>query len=88
MDAWITNKSILQSPTAMRPVKLIPSSVAGRFTVAQPNGRVISIQPDGSEEDRPAGTDGPFEQAKVDGSRLLYVFAGMENPVEYRLVTL
>lgn len=54
---------------------LIPNG-AGAFTVRYPSGdasqTVLSVQPDGAIETRPAGTTGAWETAHVDGSRLVF----------------
>jgi hypothetical protein len=50
-----------------------------RVTVSLPNGNVFSMQPDGSRQTRPAGTNGPFEQALVTPKGLL--FDGMNDPI-------
>lgn len=34
----------------------------GTVTLTLPNGNVKSVNPDGNEEERPAGTSGPWEQ--------------------------
>jgi hypothetical protein len=49
----------------------------GRVTVTRRNGQVLSVQPDGTFEDRPPGSVGPFEVAIVDGNHLVYCPDGM-----------
>ncbi len=48
----------------------------GVFTLSKPNGKVISIQPDGSEQERPAGTSGPFEWCTISEKGYLYSSSG------------
>lgn len=45
-----------------------PSSVAGCVNYLDASGQVFSVQPDGSIQMRPAGTDGSFEQGKPNSS--------------------
>jgi hypothetical protein len=55
--------------------QLNASSNAGRVTVTYPAGTstVLSVQPDGSIQTRPNGTDGPWEAAIVlPNGNLLY----------------
>jgi len=57
------------------------SSKTGCNTLTQLNGTVASCQGDGTIQDRPAGTDGDYEQCQVTG--LLAVFlpkSGIANP--------
>lgn len=44
----------------------------GEVVVVKKDGTVLSIQPDGSQESRPAGTSGPYERAKVNGNLIVY----------------
>lgn len=46
----------------------------GTVTVTYPPGSsdVLSVQPDGSIETRPKGTNGPYERAKVNGTSLAF----------------
>lgn len=46
--------------------------VDGGVVVSLPDGAVLSVQPDGSYEERPAGTAGPYEVAQVSGDKLVY----------------
>lgn len=54
-----------------------------RVTVAYPAGAstVLSVQPDGSMETRPAGSAGPYETAILAGDRLVYAPTGVEGAV-------
>ena len=49
----------------------------GTVTVSNVDGTVMSIQPDGSEQTRPAGTAGPFEKA-TKSANVLTFFAGSD----------
>jgi hypothetical protein len=42
--------------------------VDGGYVVTLPDGTVLSVQPDGSYQTRPAGTAGPWEVCQVDQS--------------------
>lgn len=44
----------------------------GKHTLSFPDGTVVSVQPDLSIEERPAGADGPFEQCDIDGQVATY----------------
>ncbi len=44
----------------------------GTVTVSNTDGTVMSIQPDGQEQTRPAGTAGPFEKAVQNGNILTF----------------
>jgi hypothetical protein len=54
-----------------------------RVTVAYPAGAstVLSVQPDGSMETRPAGSAGPYETALLAGDRLVYAPTGAGGTV-------
>ena len=47
------------------------ASTDPRVDPSQP-GDVLSVQPDGSFQTRPAGTEGPFERAVIQGTGLVY----------------
>lgn len=53
-----------------------PSVRAGCVTLINQDDTVVSIQPDGSRQTRPAGTDGPYEQAQVTGTIAAYAPGG------------
>jgi autotransporter adhesin len=44
----------------------------GKVTLSTADGSVLSVQPDGSFETRPAGTAGPYETAVDGGNTLVY----------------
>ncbi len=60
---------ITRNGRAMTDAKVDPS---------QP-GDVLSVQPDGSFQTRPAGTAGPFERAVIQGTGLVYRPLGAEG---------
>ena len=45
-------------------------------TLAQPDGQVLSCQPDGTFQLRPAGTSGAYEQVAINGNVAVYNPAG------------
>lgn len=58
---------------------LLPYDVAelndlgnGMYTVSYSNGEVLSVQPDGRFERRPAGAAGSYEVATMDVKGLIY----------------
>lgn len=44
----------------------------GKVTASREDGQVLSVQPDGSHEWRPAGTAAAYELATVRGDKLIY----------------
>ena len=48
----------------------------GTAIVVNGDGTVVSVQPDGSVQSRPAGTAGPYETATVVGDKLVYHSGG------------
>ena len=44
----------------------------GMVVVELPDGTILSVQPDGRQETRPAGTRGVYERAIVSGQMLIY----------------
>lgn len=58
----------------LRVKQLKPSQEAGKYVAIMEDGTVASVQPDGSMQYRPAGTDAPWEQCFLDEGRkaLLY----------------
>lgn len=51
---------------------LKPSSNPGCVNVINTDGTVMSVQPNGTVETRPAGADGSFEQGIVNGAFIVY----------------
>jgi hypothetical protein len=67
--------SMITSTEVITAIQLNHSSNTGHVTVSYPAGTptVLSVQPDGSIQTRPNGTDGPWEQAIVlSNGNLLY----------------
>lgn len=52
--------------------KVNASAQPGKSTLSNPDGTVLSMQPDGSWETRPAGADGLYERCSVDGQTATY----------------
>jgi hypothetical protein len=48
----------------------------GTITLSRADGKVMSVQANGSIEWRPAGTAGPFEKAQVYGSMVVFNVQG------------
>jgi len=44
----------------------------GTVTVSNKDGTIVSVQPDGSVQSLPAGTNGAYERARVMGDKLVY----------------
>lgn len=44
----------------------------GKFTLSRGDGQVLSMQPDGTRQWRPAGTAGPYEQCSIEGDKAIY----------------
>jgi hypothetical protein len=61
----------------LRTVTTKPSARAGYVNVIEADGSVCSCQGDGSQQTRPAGTDGPWEQGLVSGQAILYTTDGI-----------
>lgn len=64
----LTNAPVAQSSS---PVTVIPQN-NGKSTLANPDGTVVSIQPDGTRQTRPAGTAGPWELCTIQGALAVY----------------
>ena len=50
----------------------LASQPGGQVTAVFADGSVLSVQPDGTQQKRPAGTAGPYELAKVSGTVIVY----------------
>lgn len=61
--------SVFTDPTkkvlAVKAVKALPG---GTSVLENPDGRIVSIQPDGSVQDRDPGADGGYERCKISGN--------------------
>ena len=89
MTMYRTDKPLLANPTRWsRNVK--PASVAGKFVCWNDNGTTVSVQPDGSVQERPPNTEGAFELCEIIGSHLVYDIGMWDGkptvPVIYGLV--
>lgn len=61
--------SLFADPTKhLLAVKSVQSVSNGGTVLENQDGTIVSIQPDGSVQDRPAGADGGYERCKVAGS--------------------
>lgn len=88
-EAFISDKDIMHSPTSWRKVTLKDSSASGKVRAVKANGKTVSIQPDGREEERDGGQDGGYEQGKLVGdTRLVYAYGDSKQPAEFRVILL
>lgn len=86
-QAFISNFDIMHNPSAWRKVTL-KDSVSGHVSAMKQNGKTISIQPDGTEQERD-GDGGGYEQGKLVGdTRLVYAYGESQQPAEYRVILL
>jgi hypothetical protein len=53
----------------------------GFAVLTRPDGQVLSVQPNGGYETRPAGTAGEYEVAEVAGDKRIYRPAGQIHVV-------
>jgi hypothetical protein len=88
-QAFISDRDILHNPTLWRRVTIKDSSESGKvYAVKASNGKTISIQPDGSEQDRD-GDGGGYERGRLLGdTRLVYAYDESRQPVEFRVILL
>ena len=65
----------------LTPVPLVPvatdvtvnmQSDGVHATLSNPDGTVVSIQPDGSRQTRPQGTAGPWEVCEISGALAIF----------------
>lgn len=71
-----SNRPLFTGPTGWLP-GTINKQGENWVTVSNPDGTVLSVQPDGSYQSRPAGTAGPYELAQFYApDRLVYESAG------------
>jgi hypothetical protein len=61
----------------------LTSSAAGKIRLQNDDGTIVSIQPDGSEQTRPDGTDGGYEQCEPLDDVVVYAYDGLVAPVVY-----
>ncbi len=87
-QAFISDKDILHNPTSWRRVTIKDSSESGKVYTKKSNGKVVSIQPDGSEQERD-GDGGGYERGRLFGdTRLVYAYDESAQPVEFRVILL
>lgn len=55
----------------------------GKVTLSNPDGTVISVNPDGGVETRPKGTAGPWELCIVNGLTAIYQPDAGNNGPQY-----
>jgi hypothetical protein len=72
MTIAFQNDHVFGAPDGWLEGTLSPSAREGYVVLTLDNGRVFSMQEGGIYGDRDAGTDGPWEQAKVTGNVLAY----------------
>jgi hypothetical protein len=86
MNSYIGNKPLLGT-TAWRRCVIAPSANPGYVTITLVDGpqagRSLSVAPDGTEVDGPHDADGPWEQARLFGQRVVYDYEGLTAPVVY-----
>lgn len=68
----LTNAPVAQSSS---PVTVNSQPNTTKVTLSNPDGTVVSIQPDGTRQTRVAGTAGPWELCDLQGALAVY------NPV-------
>jgi hypothetical protein len=64
------NRPLFISPSGWLPGTIL--KVAGGVVVTHDDGTVLSVQPNGAFQSRPAGTAGPYEVAEQSGDKLIY----------------
>lgn len=65
-----SNRPLFRDPSGFLPGSI--NHVDGGVTISTADGAVLSVQPDGSYQTRPAGTAGPYELAQQAGDKLIY----------------
>lgn len=80
--SYRTNRDMLGTPLTWITGTLTDSSEAGKKIWTEGDG-VLSIQPGGAIEHRPVGTDGAYERATLNGTRLVY---DVGTPVVFSII--
>src|SRR5262245_11387109 len=59
---------------------LIPSAMSGKWNcILTRTGEVLSVQPDGTQEYRPEGTDAAYERCSLQGDQLVYAYQAADG---------
>jgi hypothetical protein len=77
-----SNRPLFKDPSGWLDGTLV--SVDGGVVVSLPSGEVLSVQPDGSYQTRPAGTAGEYEVAERAGTDLIFRPGGQIHVVATR----
>ena len=73
-DIYNQNGSVMRHFAAREyaKVKKVPSIAAGQFVLVLESGLVLSVQPGGQIQVRPAGSDGAWEQCASSGTLVAF----------------
>lgn len=84
MNIQYQNKPVFLDGLSWLPGTLVP--VSNGFVIQKPDGHVVSVQPNGNYEDRPAGTQGNYETCTLDPDLNVLHFkpAGVPFAVAYK----
>jgi hypothetical protein len=77
-----SDRPVLKNPLNWLEGTLV--SVDGGVVITLPSGEVLSVQPDGSYQTRPAGTTGEYEVAERAGTDLIFRPGGQIHVVATR----
>lgn len=88
MNSYLSDRPILDTPLNYRRMRVVPSARVGYFLWLFDNDEVLSIQPDGTEDTRDPGTDGGYEQSLISGTRAIWDYDGLVDPIIYDCVVL
>jgi hypothetical protein len=77
-----SDRPVLKNPLNWLEGTLV--SVDGGVVITLPSGEVLSVQPDGSYQARPAGTAGEYEVAERAGTDLIFRPGGQIHVVATR----
>lgn len=81
MTLQYANAPVFLGATNFQPGSTVP--VTGGVAIQKPNGKYLSVQPDGSYQERDAV--GPWETFTVDGAvNVLHVNPGVPYSIAYR----
>lgn len=84
MNIQYQNAPILMNPTAWIAGAIV--QIVGDTVVQHDDGTILSVQPDGTLQTRPAGTHGPWEICTLDTNLNVLHFAGtgLNFPIQVR----